>query len=136
VKTERFWKFLERAGGLAGLAGTFLTCIIAYYTVAGYYGWNQTNHAQSDSGNAQSLSGGASAGEWPWWAIALGVLGVLLLVTSWAMMTIRLRSEAMSKLPRLGDVSSSPPSPAPLPHPAHPAASTPDSEKATKEKTC
>jgi hypothetical protein len=73
-----FWKYVER---ICSVLGLLFTAAILYYTVATYYGWNQSPAPAVPTMNA------------PWWIFAGGGIGVTLLITAWVMISIRLASE-------------------------------------------
>ena len=81
---NNFWKWMERGQGAVGALATLATL---YYTAGVYYGWNQPSPERND----YVLAGHSMMP--PWWVIALGVLAILMLLTSWGMIAMRLREE-------------------------------------------
>ena len=75
------WKFFERACLALGLA---ISAAILYYTAAPYY-----EHLQETQPVPSPSNSGVMAATPPWWLMALGAIGVLLLITGWAMMVLR-----------------------------------------------
>jgi hypothetical protein len=79
---NNFWKWMERGQGAVGALAALATL---YYTAGVYYGWNQPSSERKDyvpAGHSMMPPG---------WVIALGILAILMLLTSWGMMAMRLR---------------------------------------------
>jgi hypothetical protein len=79
------WKFFERTCLGCGL---LISAATLYYTAAPYYERLREIHpAPLPPANVEVITTTP-----PWWLIALGTIGVLLLVTGWAMMALRRRT--------------------------------------------
>jgi hypothetical protein len=82
------WKIVER---LCLLLGTVFTVVIAYYTLATYYGWNNPQAGPAPSAALTKVV------QLSWW---LGVgIGIGLLLTGWTMMFQRRRTSRIVFIP-------------------------------------
>jgi hypothetical protein len=105
-----FWKGIERSSAVIGSVCALVT---VYYTMGVYYGWDKREAANVPELGATMIL--------PWPIIILGGLAVLLLLSAWAMVAIRLRS----KEPPLKSGSQTKDSPLPPVDPNQTAASVP-----------
>jgi hypothetical protein len=95
---------LEGGERSAAIIGAVCAIATVYYTMGVYYGWDKQEAAKISSAAA---TGGTHMNiQWP--IIILGVLATLSILTSWAMITIRLRrpKESIQKfVPHSGMIS-------------------------------
>jgi hypothetical protein len=97
---ERLWKGIERSTVVIGGVCAIVT---TYYTVGLFYGWDKQEAAKI--GGVTATPGGVPM-TLPFPVLILGALAVLTLLTSWAMIGIRL-SAKKSKKPELTNAEAS-----------------------------
>src|ERR1700730_7033664 len=76
----RLYLFIERA---CAIFGFLVAAATLYFTAGAYYGWNQSGISPSVSAETITMNA-------PWWIVISGVIAVLLLITAWVTIVIRI----------------------------------------------